>query len=195
MMANETEQEEEFKDLTLEERIEHVNNRLGGDHNRIQTLNELAALEGETIYLLLSPMGDTGNSTDSKGGQVANCFFFTWKVGSVEDHRGNIITPESNITIDNNEKYLCYHYGDEEGMEDCTFSCKDWNIVPNCYNNHAAFRNEEDMRQYMTYRKMAYELDDKIDEIDPHRFPFWLTRSEIEEMRRIEKEYEQNTQE
>lgn len=94
------------------------------DQGRISSIGELEALKGQYICLvygaphiienreLLKPIGD-------------HHIIYTWKVGNI------IALEENNLT----EYVVCWHY---DNPNTC-FSLKDFNILPNDYNNHTAW--------------------------------------------------------
>lgn len=148
--------QEEFSSLSLDERIATVGDRLGNQPDRITHPKELLSLRGEEIFIVISPFGDSGNE------QIGNGTLLSIKVGDVKKHTGEQITEDSEISIDNDEKYLCFCYDNNESC----ISLRDFNIIPNSYNNHAVFTSEEAATAYMIYRKLQWEVDNNIMELE-----------------------------
>ena len=145
----------DFESLpTIHEKIEAVDERLGNQPDRIRHPHELLDLQGEKIFLVLSPFGKEQN--------IGTCFILDWEVGEVKDHRGSLVQKGVELAFGNDEKYVCYSSTNpDEGL-----SLRDLNIVPNNYNNHAAFLNKESAEAYAMYRKIAYAEDESIKELE-----------------------------
>lgn len=161
-----------FSEKSLQERILTVSNRLNDPIGRIQSIGELLNYYGQSIFIISSPIAEEKN--------VSNSYCFEWKVGSVEDINGNQITKDDEIDISNRIKYLIYHFDDNnKAME-----CKDINIIPNNYNNHAVFHNYDDAKAYMVQRRMSFKESEQLKRkeqlknIDEIRI--WITRDEVE---------------
>ena len=163
------ENEVEFGDLTIEEKVKAVDDRIGNHDGRISDPRDLLGMEGNTIHMVISPFGKDNN--------LGNGIMLPWKVGKIADHRGNAVAEGSELTFDNGEKYVCYDFDDA----DKGISLKDFNIVPNSYNNHAAFISEEDANAYAMYRKMLFEEDTNIAELEGDYDPFF-TGEDIERL-------------
>ena len=156
-----TNEEVKFGDLTFEQKVEAVEARLGNQPGRIKTPHDLQKLHGQEVFMVLSPHGKDNN--------ISNCFFDTWKVGKVMDHRGNEIQQDVPLSFDNDLKYVCSHYDEPKHI----ISLKDFNVVPNNYNNHAIFSSKEDADAYSLYRKMCFGDDESIAELDGSYAPFF----------------------
>lgn len=174
-----------FSEQTLEERIATVDARLNDPVGRIRTVGELIDHRGQPIFIVSSPIAEARN--------VSNSYCFEWKVGSVEDSYGKIMSKDDVPDISNRIKYLIYHHDDNnKAME-----CKDTNIIPNNYNNHAVFHNYEDAQAYMVLRRMSFaesaqlKRKEQLKNIDKIRI--WLTREEIELFVNSRNEIENNT--
>ena len=163
----------EFSDLPLEDRIRLVDERIGDHPDRIKHPYDLLDLYGETIYLVVSPFG--------KDQEIGNCFLLTWEVGKVMEHRGAPVSKDVPLTFDDDEKYVC------QGLSKTTngISLKDFNIVPNSYNNHAAFTNAEAADAYAMFRKLQFMEDPSIAELEGD-YAHWFTEEDIERLRKSE---------
>lgn len=165
---------EKFDELTDDEKIQAVDKRLGNHGNRLSHPKQLLDLNGETIHLVLSPFAKEQN--------ISNCMLLTWRVGDVVDHYGNKITPDDQITFENDKIYLCTDYDDPNQY----ISLRDFNIVPNAYNNHAAFKDRSEFDAYSVYRKMCFNEDPGLSEIEGE-YDYWVTTNELKEMIKAEK--------
>jgi len=170
-----TDTEKDFSDLTLEERIDSVNKRLGNQPGRITDPRELLKLTGQTIYLVTSPFG--------KDQDIGTSFTLTWEVGKVEDHRGNPVTEDADLSFDDDQKYICYGYNDKKSA----LSLRDFNIVPNSYNNTAAFSEKQHADAYAMYRKMMFAEDTSIAELEGG-YAHYFNQDDIKRLIKAEKE-------
>lgn len=170
-----TDTEKDFSDLTFDERIEVVDKRLGNQPGRIKDPRELLKLTGETIYLVTSPFG--------KDQDIGTSFTLTWEVGKVEDHRGNPITEDQEPSFDDDEKYICYGHADTKSA----LSLRDFNIVPNSYNNTAAFAKKQHADAYAMYRKMMFAEDTSIAELEGG-YAHFFNNDDIKRLLKAEKE-------
>jgi len=170
-----TDIDKDFSELTFEERIEVVNKRLGDQPGRITDPRDLLKLVGETIYLVTSPFG--------KDQDIGTSFTLTWEVGKVEDHRGNSVTEDAELSFNDDQKYICYGYNDEKSA----LSLRDFNIVPNSYNNTAAFARKQDADAYAMYRKMMYAEDTSIAELEGG-YAHYFKNDDIKRLLKAEKE-------
>lgn len=174
----------EFDGLSFEEKIVAVDRRLNKVSNevtgRIRTPHELVPLQGQTIYLIISP-----HTTEK---DIANCILLEWKVGTVQDHRGKLVEAGVPLSFENDEKYICLG-GDNP---DHIISLKDFNVVPNSYNNNAAFSTKDAAEAYSVYRKMMYPMDPNIAELasfDADQTFYFFRRTDVERL--IEAENQQ----
>lgn len=167
--------EVKFADLTLDQRIEAVNGRIGDHPNRISHPSQLLDLKGQTVYMVLSPFGKTEN--------IGSAFLLEWVVGDIKDQLDNVITSGDEFVFDDEHRYLCYH--DEQ--PDIGMSLRDINIVPNSYNNHAVFSEKESAEAYIMYRKMMFETDSSIEELEGD-YVHYFTVEDIVRLRTIEEE-------
>lgn len=172
---SETENEVDFSQLTFEERIIEVDKRLENQPGRISNPKELLDLQGETVYLVTSPFGKDKN--------IGNCFILTWEVGVVSDHRGKLVKKNKPLTFNNDEKYICSNYSNPDHF----ISLKDFNIVPNSYNNHGAFKTKEEANAYAMYRKMCYEEDPSINELEGD-YAHWFTKEDVDRLLKSEQQ-------
>lgn len=170
-----TDKDVEFSDLTYDERVKFVNKRLGNQTGRITDPRELLDLTGQTIYLVASPFG--------KDQDIGTTFTLQWEVGKVEDHRGNAISRDKELTFEDDEKYICYGYKDT----DAALSLRDFNIVPNSYNNTAAFAEKQHAVAYAVYRKMTFVEDTSIAELEGGYAHYFKT-DDIKRLLKAEKE-------
>ena len=170
-----TDTEKDFSDLTLEERIDSVNKRLGNQPGRITDPRELLKLTGQTIYLVTSPFG--------KDQDIGTSFILTWEVGKVADHRGNEVTEDAELSFDDDQKYICYGYNDTKSA----LSLRDFNIVPNSYNNTAAFAEKQHADAYAMYRKMMFAEDTSIAELEGG-YAHYFNQDDIKRLIKAEKE-------
>jgi len=155
--------EMDFSKLTLSEKIETVDERTGNQPDRIKHPYELLDLRGERLHIVLSPFGKENN--------IGTCFMIDWVVGDVKDHRGNEISKDIELSFDDDQKYICFHAEDNENG----ISLKDFNIIPNSYNNHLVFTTKEGAEAYSMYRKMIFKEDDSISELEGDYNPFFTT--------------------
>ncbi len=170
-----TDKDVEFSDLTFKERVEFVNKRLGNQTGRITDPRELLELTGQTIYLVASPFG--------KDQDIGTTFTLTWEVGKVEDHRGNPINKDQDLSFDDDEKYICFGYKET----DAALSLRDFNIVPNSYNNTAAFAEKQHADAYAMYRKMMFAEDTSIAELEGG-YAHYFKSDDIKRLIKAEKE-------
>ena len=169
-MSNSTETtERDFSSLSFEEKVAVVDQRIGNQPDRIKHPHQLLDLTGKTIYLVMSPFGKDEN--------IGTCFKLTWDVGEVKDHRGNLVEKDKELTFDNNERYLCHSYANSDNG----LSMKDFNIIPNGYNNNAAFVTEESADAYIMYRKMMFPEDSSLQELEGD-FAAYVTAEDIERL-------------
>lgn len=165
--------QENFSELSLDEKVAIIDERLGHQPDRISNPKDLLSLYGKTIYFVVSPFGDEE--------QIGNGTILSWDVGKVCKHTGELITEESEITLDNNEKYICFdHTNIENGV-----SLKDFNIIPNTYNNHAAFSSKNAAEAYVVYRKLQWSEDSNIKSLEGD-YAHWFTVSDIERLNEAE---------
>jgi len=172
---SEEQKEVDFSELSFEERIEAVNKRLDNQPGRISDPRELLDLKGETMYLVTSPFG--------KDQDIGNCFILTWDIGTVTDHRGNLVERDRALAFDDDEKYLCGSHSNSDHF----LSLKDFNIVPNSYNNHSAFRTKAEADAYAMYRKMCFAEDPSIAELEGD-YAHWFTQEDVDRLLKSEKE-------
>lgn len=180
----------EYKDLNLNQRIEYVNNYRVGNHDRIQTINELFHLKGQTIYLVMCPSqidSKTFVKQSSHGFKSfheldkvpsGTCCILTWTVGDLRDISGRIIKPNEDIEIKN--QYFLYSFNKPHKA----ISCKDFNLIPNCYNFHAAFHTKGKAELYKNYRETYFEKSDRLERLMKNigdKYPVWLTKSRLDE--------------
>lgn len=163
---------EGFSELSFQEQVDVVNDRLGAEHiDRIVTPQELLDLTGESIFVVLSPFGqeqDTGNG-----------FVFEWVVGKIITQDFKEITSFDNVIINDDTKYICVHKEDDRYKPDfMAISLKDFNIIPNIYNNHSAFITLEGARSYVMYRKLKWKEDDVLIQLIGE-YNYWMTKEQI----------------
>ena len=89
-----------FDDMNFMERVEDVDDRLGNQPDRIRLPHELLDLEGQTVYMVISPQGQEKN--------LGTCFIWEWNVGKIQDHYGHPLKVDDKIDISSKAKYLCY---------------------------------------------------------------------------------------
>lgn len=164
-----------FSDLSYDEQVKEVDDRIGDHPERIKSPYELLDIKGQTIYLVVSPFG--------KEQEIGNCFLLTWEVGDVIEHRGEPLTLDTPLMFDNDQKYICYSFS----SPDHGLSLKDFNIVPNTYNNHAAFTSEDAAHAYVLYRKLQFAEDPSISGLEGD-YAHWFTKEDIARLRRSEEE-------
>ena len=169
--------EKDFSELTFVEKIASVDARTGDQPDRIKHPHDLLKLRGETIYVILSPFG--------KDDDIGTCFMIEWVVGEVKDHRNNLVTEDKELTFENGEKYICFS---DETPEN-GLSLKDFNIVPNSYNNHAAFATKDAAEAYIMYRKMMFAEDQSIAELEGDYAPYF-TSEDVSRLLKAEKSEE-----
>lgn len=162
--------DDEFDKLLVQERMEAVDERMGGIHpDRIRLIQELIDLRGETIYIILSPFGQEQD--------IGNGFIYEWKVG-------NVTTPDRvPVTSFNQDdadgvKLICEFLVDED-VEYRAISIKDFNIIPNNHNNHCMFTTLEGAEAYAIYRKLKWSEDENLTEIKDE-YPFWMLDKKTE---------------
>ena len=110
---------------------------------------------------------------------------FDWAVGDVRDHRGNPVTVDAPLTFDDGEKYICFSAETPENG----LSLKDFNVVPNSYNNHAIFTTKVAAEAYIMYRKMMFAEDQSIAELDGDYAPYF-TKDDVTRLLKAEKSEE-----
>ena len=168
------ENEVDFGNLSLDEKIAQVEQRTGNQPDRVKHPYELLALLGKKVYIVLSPYGKDDN--------IGTCFMIEWDIGEIKDHRGNSVTVDTELTFDNGEKYICYSSEDtEHGI-----SLKDFNVVPNSYNNHAVFTTLDAAEAYVMYRKMMFSEDQSIAELEGDYAPHFTTE-DVDRLLKAEK--------
>lgn len=167
----------EFSDLTLEGRISAVDARTGDQPDRITHPHQLLDMKGNKIFIVISPFGKEDN--------IGTCFMIDWMVGEVRDHRGIMVMADVELTFDNGEKYICFSDDEPENG----ISLKDFNIVPNSYNNHAAFTTLEAAEAYVMYRKMIFAEDESIAELEGD-YAAHFTKDDVARLLKAEKSEE-----
>lgn len=158
----------DFQQLTLNEKVNAVNSRIGNPESRISHPNKLLDLYGKTIYLVISPI--------MNGMHISNGFILTWDVGEVKNSRNQRYSKDDEIITDGSEVYVCYDFNDRTKA----ISLRDFNIIPNSYNNHAAFPDKDSAEAYLLYRKMAYDSNSNFDSISTKGHAFYVTNEDIE---------------
>lgn len=177
--------QKEFKELTPLQQIHAVNDRIGLTESndstetypagRIQTPQDLLSLVGTTICLVISPI--------SKNANVGNCLFLEWLVGAVVDIDEKPLTEESGFNTDDGQIILL-----KDTDKNDYISIKDFNIIPNAYNNHAAFIDRDSANSYALYRKMKFEVDDQIAEIVDNSYRYRISGDDIEKFQKADEE-------
>jgi len=165
-----------FSNLSYNERVDSVNQRLNKPIGRITSIDELLKLTNNSLYIVLSPMTNDGN--------VSNTLIINWELGKIEDEFGNIITKFNN---DEQITYFIYHLDSKHNHK--ALECKDLNIMPNNYNNHAVFNKIGDAKSYAVQRKMTYTLSHNLDDLDilsNEDVRVWITRDEIQKYHELD---------
>ena len=165
--------QKEFDALSIDEKLNIVEERLGGDHSdRITSLSELFDLEGKTIYFVISPFGPSNKQN------LGNAYVHEWMIGSIMDCNHNkISSPEQLKNYSTDSRFYFTHYEDNNKI----MCINDLNIIPNNHNNSAAFKTKEAAEAYMVYRKLTWDIDSDIETISGE-YDFWLTVDQIEKI-------------
>ena len=158
-----------FYALSLTERVDAVNEKMGGIHpDRISTVQDLIDLYGKTVYLVLSPHGQEQN--------LGNGFIHEWIVGRITTSEKMPISIFDELTVDD-VKYVCEFLTDNP--EDYrAISIKDFNVIPNNHNNHCIFTSLEGVEAYAIYRKLKWQEDENLTQISGE-YDFWITDTKI----------------
>lgn len=156
-----------FYDLSLAERIDAVNEKMGGLHpDRVSTVQELMELYGKTVYLVLSPYGQEQD--------IGNGFIYEWVVGGITtpapDKTPVEVFDESMV---DDMKFVCEYLTDDPDEEYRAIAIKDFNVIPNNHNNHCIFSSLEGVEAYAIYRKLKWEEDENLTEIKAE-YDFWM---------------------
>ena len=164
---------EHFSELSFQEQVDKVNIRLGAEHvDRIETPEELLKLTDESIFVVLSPFGQEQENT-------GNGFVFEWVVGKIITDDFDEITTFDNIVIDDDTKYVCVHKDVDRYKSDFkAINIKDFNIIPNTFNNHAAFTTLEGARSYVMFRKLQWKEDEVIIQLIGE-YDYWMSKEQI----------------
>jgi len=158
-----------FYDLSLAERVDAVNEKMGGIHpDRICTVQDLIDLQGETVYLVLSPHGQEQN--------LGNGFIHEWTVGRITTPEKDPIEVFDESTVDD-VKYVCEFLSDDPD-DYRAISIKDFNVIPNNHNNHCIFTTLEGVEAYAVYRKLKWQEDENLTQIK-EEYDFWITDENI----------------
>lgn len=163
-----------FDDMNFMERVEDVDARLGDQPDRIRLPHELLDLEGQTVYMVISPQGQEKN--------LGTCFIWEWNVGRIQDHYGKALKADDEIDITSKAKYLCY----SSTHTDRGISLQDFNIIPNNYNNHAVFAALESAEAYHLFRKLQFPEDEGIARLNNEYDPFF-TQEHVDRLLKNEK--------
>lgn len=176
-----------FYKLSLTERMEEVDERMGGAHpDRISTVQDLIDLRGETAFVILSPFGQEQN--------IGNGFIYEWKIGNVTTPDRTPVTTTDDIDLDDvkliceflmNDGIIDGHdirevgtfYEEIEVEEYQAISIKDFNVIPNNHNNHGIFSTLDGAEAYAIYRKLKWSEDENLTEIR-NEYPFWIKDDE-----------------
>lgn len=168
-MSNVT--DDEFQNMTPQERVDIIENRMGGSHTgRIVSLVELFDMIGETMYFVISPFGPNGNKN------LGNAYIYEWKVGAItKQDKVPIIDRDELLNPVSDDAFYClYNSSDFKAL-----NIMDLNIIPNIDNNHAAFNTKEAAEAYVVYRKLKWDVDSDIDTI-AKEFEPWLTEDQLD---------------
>lgn len=161
-----------FYALSLEDRMDAVNERLGGIHpDRICTVQGLMDLIGETVYLVLSPFGQEQD--------IGNGFIYEWGVGPVTTVERNPIEAFDGADVDN-IKLVCEFFNPNKPEEYTAISIKDFNVIPNNHNNHCMFSSRDGVEAYAIYRKLKWQEDENLTEIKDE-YDFWMVDDKSED--------------
>lgn len=171
-----SDEEKSFDDMTFDEQIQNVQNRLGSPEGMITDPRELLDHKGKKLYIVSSPFSNKEN--------ISNCFVDEWTIGVIQDQNGNLVEKDKELSFADNEKYICFSHAEP----DHGISLKDFNVVPNSYNNNGIFPTEELANSYMVYRKMmhAENHDQGIDDIRGN-YDFWFTKTDVARLVEAEK--------
>lgn len=140
--------------MSFGERVTYSDERLGDHPDRIKSPQELLKYKGQNVYIVVSPFGNDEN--------IGTCFIWEWDVGNITDHHGKKVTRKLKIDLSAKNRYLCYGVT----HEDCGISLKDYNVVPNNYNNNCIFSTKDAAEAYVMYRKLQYAEDQSIANIE-----------------------------
>lgn len=154
-----------FYALSLDERIEAVNERMGGIHpDRVCTVPELLDLYGKTVYIVLSPFGQEQD--------IGNGFIHEWVVGRVTTPEKEHIEVFDKDTVDDT-KFVCEYLTEDPDEDYRVVAIKDLNVIPNNHNNHCMFSSLDGVEAYAIYRKLKWDEDENLTEIN-HEYDFWM---------------------
>lgn len=166
-----------FSEMTLDERVAVVNKRFGGEHpDRISTPAELIEIIGKPIFFVMSPFG---NNQD-----IGNGFLYEWVADRLEDKEGALIESADQVSLKDEEKYICINDNADIFK---ALSIKDFNILPNTYNNHAAFSTKEGAEAYVMFRKLQWSEDTTVNEL-VNEYDFWMSDEQLKSTREKETE-------
>jgi len=165
---------EDFSKMSLSDRIQVVNERIGGDHpDRITQPNEVIDMIGKNVYFVISPLSQERN--------IGNATIYEWMVDRITSNDGTVIENVNQISLDDDERYICIN----DNIELKALSLKDFNIIPNIYNNHAAFISKEGAEAYAIFRKLQWAEDDSLSQL-MHEYDFWITDEQLKNIQENE---------
>lgn len=178
-----TEETNPWKNLNFEQRVELVQERLGHPTDMITDPRQLIDHAGEKLYLVISPFGQDEQD-------IANIIVFEWVIGEIKDHFDNLITHDTEIDPEITTRYILYHHKNRENG----ISCRDFNIIPNGYNNHASFLSKDSAQAYALYRKMSFDQNDALKQVDDN-FIFFVNEEDVARLRESDQEQRRLTEE
>jgi len=162
-----------FADMTLSEQIQVVNDRFMGNHpDRITQPSELFNVLGETVYIVLSPFG--------KDQDIGNGYIFDMSIDEIRSKDGEILNNYDVLSIDSLENPVCI-CNDDEFKALCL---RDLNIIPNIYNNHAAFTTRDGAEAYAMFRKIQWLEEQSLIDMS-NEFDFWMTDEQYNSDKKI----------
>lgn len=169
----------DFTDLTLAERVAATNQRLGEHQGRISSIEELLEHQGEKIYMVVSPFGKSDQH------DIGTCFIWEWSIGRVIDQYGQEMTSSAEVETPNEKGVYRRPILESATDPDNIISLKDFNVIPNNYNNHAVFVDQSKAHAYLMYRKVSFDEMKTLEKLDGE-YPYWFTHEHIKKFAEME---------
>ena len=165
-----------FNSLSFDERVVEVENRIGDQPDRIKSPFDLLKLKGQRIFCVVSPFGN-------EEADIGTCFMVEWTVGEIKDQYGIPLEQVNDIDLSAKKKYICWSATEpKHGL-----SIRDFNIIPNNFNNHCAFTDKDSAESYMFFRKLQFTVDLALDQAS-EKYPYYVTIEDVAKMLEIEQQ-------
>lgn len=172
-------QEKSFTAMDFAERVAYTDERIGDHPDRIKSPKDLLKLKGQNIYVVVSPFGTEQNT--------GTCFIWEWDVGEITDQHNKKVTTKLKIDPFAKKRYICFGKTHTE----CGLSLKDYNVMPNNYNNNCIFTNRDAAEAYIMYRKLQYAEDKSLTNIEDKYNHFFTIDHVAEMLRRLDSKQKQ----